>query len=235
MQKEILQPYNLDATMEPIRLVTVLFKNEISSEEISFFRGSIILLSGNDPLFHNHSTQGFNYTYPLVQYKRIDGCAAIVGINQGGYALEQLFENECSFSCQLGGRNVKMELSTIRIEEMFVRLDEFLYTYSIQRWLPLNSNNFREYQQTEELVSRIRMLEKILVGNILSLAKGIGIHFGSTVICQILQLEEQGYNLYKNVKLKSFSAVFRTNLILPDYIGLGKSVSINHGVITRIK
>ena len=79
------------------------------------------------------------------------------------------------------------------------------------------------------------MLERILIGNILSLAKGIGVFFETPVRCRILQLENEKSFGYKNVELLSFSVKFRTNVSLPAYVGLGKSVSINNGVVTPIK
>lgn len=84
--------------MNPTRITTALFKNQISDEEIPFFRGAMIRLSGDDALFHNHNVDGFNYMYPLVQYKRIKGAAAVIGINQGAEAVERLFATESVFS-----------------------------------------------------------------------------------------------------------------------------------------
>lgn len=221
--------------MNSARLVTALFKNKISPEEIPFFRGSIIQKSGNDPLFHNHNSEGYNYKYPLVQYKRINGQAAVIGINQGADAIERLFGDGILFTCQLGNRKTQMDLSSIRSEKVWVKCDESLYTYSVYGWLPLNSENYREYQRTEGLADRVKMLERILVANILSFAKGIGIYFDKPVICRLLQLIPSDFKKYKQVELMSFKASFQCNVSLPEYIGIGKSVSVNNGVITQIK
>lgn len=217
--------------MDSMRLVTALFKNKISFEEISYFRGSIIRLSGNEPLFHNHDQDGYHYTYPLVQYKRIGGCAAIVGINEGADAVESLFEGKESYHCQLGNRKLEMELVAIRAEKVSIRCREKKYTYSISRWIPLNSENYQVFQQTEGIVERVGMLEKILIGNILSLAKGVGVYFDSPVTCRILQLEHNGLTPYKEVELMSYSAVFQCNVQLPEYVGLGKSASLGYGIV----
>lgn len=220
--------------MSLIQITTVLFRNKISPKEIPFFRGSMIRLSGDALLFHNHNADGFNYSYPLIQYKRIKGCAALVGINQGAEAIECLFGEKSCFSCQLGNRTVDMELVSISSEKLFVCCDKSDNSYKISHWLPLNSENYQQYLQADGLVARIAMLEKILVGNILSFAKGVGIYFDFPVICRILQLESPNLSFYKNVELMSFRAAFRCNISLPEYIGLGKSVSVNNGVITRI-
>lgn len=220
--------------MKDIRVVVATFKNKISQEEVPFLRGSIIRLSENNPYFHNHQEEGFHYAYPLVQYKRIDGCAAVVGINEGGKAIEDLFKDRVCFPCQLGNRKVDMELIGIRSERITIECMEKDKVYSIKGWLPLNKENYRQYLDSDGLVEQITMLERILIGNILSFAKGIDTFFDSSVSCRILQLEPEKPFAYKNVELLSFSAKFRTNVTLPAYVGLGKSVSINKGVVTPI-
>ena len=221
--------------METIRVVVATFKNKISQEEIPFFRGSIIRLSDNASFFHNHQEEGFRYAYPLVQYKRIDGHAAVLGINEGGEAIEELFKDRLRYECQLGNRQVEMELIGIRSEKVSIHCMEQDCIYSIKGWLPLNRENYRNYLSADGLAEQIAMLERILIGNILSFAKGLGVFFEIPVRCRIFQLENEKSFNYKNVGLLSFSAKFRTNVSLPAYIGLGKSVSINNGVVTPIK
>ena len=221
--------------METIRVVIATFKNKISQVEIPFFRGSIIRLSDNASFFHNHQEEGFRYAYPLVQYKRIDGRAAILGINEGGEAIEQLFRDRVRYDCNLGNRQVEMELIGIRSERVEIHCMDQDAVYSIKGWLPLNSENYRNYLSADGLAEQIAMLERILIGNILSLAKGVGIFFDTPVRCRILQLENEKSFGYKQVELRSFSIKFRTNVLLPAYVGLGKSVSINNGVVTPIK
>ena len=221
--------------METIRVVVATFKNKISQEEIPFFRGSIIRLSDNASFFHNHQEEGFRYAYPLVQYKRIDGHAAVLGINEGGEAIEELFKDRVRYECQLGNRQVEMELIGIRSEKISIHCMEQDHIYSIKGWLPLNRENYRSYLSADGLAEQIAMLERILIGNILSFAKGLGVFFEIPVRCRIFQLENEKSFNYKNVGLLSFSAKFRTNVSLPAYIGLGKSVSINNGVVTPIK
>lgn len=220
--------------MNTIRLATVLFDTKIASAEIPYFRGSVIRLSEGNALFHNHCAEGFHYAYPLVQYKRIKGCAALMGINQGAEALAEQFGGRPSLSFSLGNRQTVMNVAVIRSEKFAVVCDEASRAYAISRWLPLNGTNYRIYQQTESLAERISMLEKILVGNILSFAKGVGIFFERPVICRIQQLEASGLVDYKGVELMSFSARFSCNVSLPEDIGLGKSASMSNGIVKRL-
>lgn len=221
--------------MNPTRITTALFKNQISDDEIPFFRGAMIRLSGDDTLFHNHNGDGFNYIYPLVQYKRIKGCGAVIGINQGSELLSCLLEKGGEFLLQIGNQEKEMKIAMLYSDTVTITCEASSeYTYSIGRWLPLNSENYRVYQQKESLVERICMLEKILVGNILSFAKGVGIYFEHPVVCHFLQLESTGLIRYKDVELMSFSGKFRCNVRLPEGIGLGKLASMNHGVIKYV-
>ena len=221
--------------MKNIRVVIATFKNKISEEELPFFRGSIIRLSGNKPCFHNHLEEGYHYAYPLVQYKRIDGHAVILGINEGGEAIQRLFEERARYECQLGKRPVEMELVGIRSEYVPIQCTDEEYTYTIKGWLPLNSHNYQQYQLADGVIEQVSLLERILIGNIISFAKGIGLNLDAPVRCRILQLEREKPYGFKKMELLSFSAKFRTNISLPAYIGLGKSVSINNGVIIPVK
>ena len=87
-----------------------------------------------------------------------------------------------------------------------------------------------EEPQIEENLSR-DMIEQ----QILSFTKGINIHIHSPLTCKLTKLEDSIPVSYKGVELKSFNAEFQANIILPDFIGLGKSSSINNGTINHIK
>lgn len=221
--------------MKNIRVVIATFKNKISEEELPYFRGSIIRLSGNNPYFHNHQEEGFHYAYPLVQYKRIDGHAVIWGINEGGETIKQLFEDRASYECQLGKRVVEMELIGIRSEKVSIQYVDEDHVYSIRNWIPLNRENYQQYLNADGLVEQVAMLERILIGNVLSMAKGIDIFVDAPINCRILQMENERAFDYKGVELLSFSVKFRMNVSLPAYMGLGKSVSLNKGVVTPVK
>lgn len=226
---------NADTMIEPVRIVIATFKNKISLAELPFFRGSMIQLSSNHPLFHNHENNGFRYSYPLVQYKCIDGHAVMIGLNEGGIAIERLLEDRISFSCQLGNRFTELELIGVRSQKVKVECLSELQTYSLQSWLPLNSENYQGYLAADGLVERMLLLERILIGNILSFAKGIGVFFDEPICCRIQQIKQEKMFVYKNVEMVSFSAIFQSNVSLPDYIGLGKSVSLGNGIVIRIK
>jgi hypothetical protein len=218
-----------------VRMVIATFDNRISEEELPYFRGCMIKESCGNPLFHNHKEDNYNYTYPLVQYKRDGNRTLMVGINEGGEAIESLLRDKGNIPCSLGNRKTELQLIGTRSQIIPIGQTSTPHTYTIRGWIPLNSDNYQSYQQTTSLVERVKMLEKILTGNILSFAKGIGVQIDYRIHCSIVQLDEEKPFTYKGIMLKSFTAQFRTNIELPDYIGLGKSISLGKGTIKREK
>ena len=69
-----------------------------------------------------------------------------------------------------------MRVQTIHIDQFQIDGNDKEYHYKVHNWLPLNSNNYKEYQGMDSIVNKIQLLERVLVGNILSLLKGIGVH-----------------------------------------------------------
>lgn len=223
--------------MEPTRILTIKFKNRIYDDEVPLLRGAVIDSFENKEiniLFHNHQIDKLRYSYPLIQYKCINNHAAIVCINEGADAIGEYF-SACNFTnCRLGNREIILEIDSLKGNKVFIKIGETIHQYKIRRWLPLNQENYQEYKRLEVLTEKIAFLERMLIGNILSFNKGIGLHIEEKIVCQITGYIEPEPITYKGVKLMSFDIGFRSNIELPDYIGLGKNASINYGIITRL-
>lgn len=218
-----------------IHTLSVIFDTDISYSEIPFFRGAVLKSLGNDAnvLFHNHiGDSSYRYSYPFIQYKRLNGKAAVTCVEEG---IDQIGKILSSFSgkINIGKREADCEVLQIIRDETQVQVTETTIDYSLQRWLPLNTKNYELYQNTDELVDKIKILERILVGNILSFLKGVGVHLEEQLIISILDIINQKVVTYKDVKLTSFDIRFKTNISLPSYIGIGKNASIGNGLLMR--
>ena len=220
--------------MGRIKALTIRFKNELRREEIQLFRGAIIHATEQASLlFHNHKEDNsLRYAYPLIQYKRINQKAAIVCLGEGTEAIGQFFSS-CNFDIMLGERPTRLEVESIRAQQPLIQIWDREFAYHIRRWLPLNQENYAVYCQEESLVRRYAMLERLLTANILSFAKGVGVHLEGEIVTRITQIDEPKTQYYKGVRLLSFDAEFKTNVSLPDYIGLGKGVSLGMGTVVR--
>jgi hypothetical protein len=221
--------------MERVKTLILKFDNVIERYEISHFRGAVISsLNENNILFHNHLEDGYRYAYPLIQYKRIHGKAAIVCVGEGTEAIGDFFAS-CNFKFKIGEKNVEMVISSVKAYQTEVQIWNTQFSYSIRSWLPLNSENYHKYIAIEGLAEKTEFIENILKGNILSFLKGVGIHIEEDLQCKITQLSESRTVKNKDVKLMCFDAQFKSNVSLPDFIGLGKNASIGYGMTTTIK
>ena len=85
------------------------------------------------------------------------------------------------------------------------------------------------------MVEKIAILEKILTANILSFAKGIGWHIEQPVKVVIKDVKMERNSKMKDILVRTFEIDFRSNVYLPDYLGLGKGVSKGFGTLRKIK
>ncbi|WP_302023299.1 CRISPR-associated endonuclease Cas6 [uncultured Prevotella sp.] len=218
-----------------IKTFRLNFSNPISFNEIPYLRGAIIKITKKQEiLFHNHDKDNtFRYDYPLIQYKRINGNAAIIFIERGTDKIIDFINNNKDIA-DIGNRKTTLEIEKVDANDTIVQIWESEFTYSIRKYLPLNKINYEKYIQTDDIIEKYQILENVLVGNILSFAKGMGIYFNNKIKVTILQVDEPKVYRFKNIKMMGFDIRFKSNVSLPDYIGLGKGVSIGFGMIKRL-
>lgn len=221
--------------MDTLKLKTFIlrFSTEISLREIPMLRGAIIKATdGENILFHNHDGEKFRYSYPLVQYKRIGGKAAIVFVGEGVDAIADYFKNQV-LDVELGNRKTTLELEHADANTTTIGLWNDTFRYTIRKYLPLNNHNYEAYEKAEGVAERCAILERSLTGNILSFAKGIGLHIDGQIDVKITNMSDSTIYIYKGVKMMGFDLEFKSNISLPDYIGLGKGTSLGFGMIKR--
>lgn len=220
--------------MPNIQTLVLQFANELSSFDIPKFRGAVVAsLESKNILYHNHSEEKYRYAYPLIQYKRLHQKAAIVCVGDGVKAIHELFASD-NFLFRIGEKEVEMKMDYAKAYENDIRISEATCLYRIHNWLPLNSENYSKFLATDNLVEKIQMLEHVLIGNILSFLKGVGIHLEEQIDLHITDITGQRAVTYKKIKLMAFDVEFNANIQLPQYIGIGKNASVGYGTLTRI-
>lgn len=223
--------------MPNIPILIIRFKNEIQRYEVPLFRGAIIAStsqSKNNLLFHNHDGDKLRFAYPLIQYKTIQHKAAIVCLKEGTEQIGNFFANNKSVISLLD-RQIDLEIDKISTINYNVQLWNDTFYYRITQWQALNSENYTKYKSLEGVVAKCSFLERILIGNILSFLKGVDIHIEEQLICEITSVSEPQLIKVKDVKVNCFNIEFKTNISLPDYIGIGKHSSLGFGILTHIK
>ena len=128
-----------------VQIFLVRFNNEISFREIPLLRGAILNVLGEEAglLFHNHTgDHSYRYKYPLIQYKRIRGKAAVFCIGEGVETIGQFLSLQ-DFMLSLGDRSVKLEIEAVFPKRSLVQIWDSTFKYKVRKWLPLNSENYQ--------------------------------------------------------------------------------------------
>lgn len=220
-----------------IKTLILYYNSKISFHEIPFFRGAVLDCLGEkaDLLFHNHTDDSsFRYSYPLIQYKQIDGKAAIVCIDKGIDIVGQLLSKNAE-ALRIGERQMEAKIVHIQPVDTPLQAKEESISYHIHHWLPLNTKNYHQYQKIETSDDHLTFLENILKANLLAMLKGLSIFIEVPLSVHIIRLSQPRILTFKNIGMTSFNADFTCNLSLPDNIGIGKNASIGCGVIHHIK
>lgn len=223
--------------MNYTKIILIRFENYLSPHEIEAFRGAVISqLKSKDLLFHNHlpDSEGFRYSYPLIQYKRINKKAAIFCLGNGTESIGQFFLDS-DLTLDLNGQPYKLEVESVKAYKHRIQIWDSKFRFTIRKWLALNQENYSKYDTFESVSEKSIFLENILKANILSFAKGLDLFFDKQVECKITWLSEAAITQYKNVKMTIFDAEFITNVSIPNYAGLGKGVSVGYGMTVRKK
>ena len=218
--------------MTTLRCLRIRFENSIGPSELAAFRGAVSAKAGLEhTLFHNHETDGrLRYRYPLIQYQRLGENPALVCLNEGVEAA-QYFLTQPDWELNLNGHLLRLQVGQIQLREHRLQVSEHPYTYHLHQWLALNQANYRVYMQQTGLTARLQLLERILTGNLLSMATGLGWHVDAPLKVELLDLQPpRPLHVYGHGTL-AFDATFRVNILLPAGLGLGKHASLGHGRI----
>jgi len=193
-------------------------------------RGFFGNLYRNRPEFHGHRGDKLIYKHPLIQYKVFGGSALIVGLKEGAYLLKALPKLNYLEIYHQKNQVIKQNATT---EVFTFGMTENIITYSFTTpWIGLNEENYKDYMKVRKKPKDVVvLLEKILIGNILSMSKALG-YVVEDKIKAILSIKERGIVEFKNeVELMSFQGEFKINFLIPDFWGLGKLSSRGYGTV----
>jgi len=212
--------------------------------DLEAFRGAVAALIGwKQDLFHNHDNaapNAFQQRYPLIQYRRYQGYASILGINAGAKALEELVEADVLG--QFSYRGQPMPLHSIGFQrdpefEAVVKRRAGAFHYRIRDYLPFSQERYREYKRTQDPYRRREILERILRNHIVAFAYGVDWQLPKERRIQvgILDIQKSGHKALKNQAPMAFDLVFAVNARLPEGIGLGRKTAFDCGVVTPLE
>ncbi len=184
-----------------------------------------------NPILHNHySNDKFLYSYPYVQYKIINGEIVIVAIDEGAELIKKIAPELSNLNLD---KEYKITEKIIHEKEFDIKpsSDEKHYKF-LTPWLGLNQNNYQKYISCDSWKDKKEILNRVLVGNLLSMSKGLGIIVNKRLYAKT-HFEEKIVE-YKGVKMNAFTGEFKVHYDIPDYFGLGKGVSQGFGCVKQI-
>jgi hypothetical protein len=97
----------------------------------------------------------------------------------------------------------------------------------------LNEKNYEKYQKFGMWPKRKELLENVLIGNLLSMSKSLGYTVAEPIRAEIKNFKEVRTKL-KDVPMIGFLGTFFVNFEIPDYLGIGKSVSRGFGTVKKV-
>lgn len=195
-------------------------------------RGAISHQNRDNILFHQHANDELLiYNYPLIQYKIIEGNGVIVGLDKGAVAVANM--NLLKKQLNLGNMEYTVEQQTMSFLVSCIGIHDRNREYKfLHPWLALNEKNYEKYQRLGTETKKRELLEKILVGNIISMSKGLRYTVPALIEAKIIDLKEVPTRL-KGTPMLGFLGTFSVNFEIPDYWGIGKSVSRGFGTVKK--
>jgi hypothetical protein len=227
-----MRPVTAVATCLDLTEYRMRLSRSLSPGEATRLRGFFGQAFGEEILLHHHHADGrLLYAYPRVQFKVLDRTAHLIGLAEGAGLVTRLWAEVDH--ARLGEEQLPvLEAGLARRREEIGETDEAIPYGLLTPWLGLNQDNFSLYRRLHSEAERRALLERVLVGNCLSLARA----FGHQVR---LRLTADGRGLrpwrtrLKGVPMLGFLGTFRVNFRLPDRVGIGKSVSRGFGTVER--
>lgn len=197
-----------------------------------YLRGFFATHFNEYELLHQHRGSNFIYKYPLIQYRILGQKALVIGIEDGADVLNEIYRG--TGQIRLGSIDYSIVERSVRVERNFFGISEKFHSYSfLTPWIALNQENYKKYQLMT-YPERKEKLRTILIGNILSAAKGLGYHVEGQIKLDFIKISTTPCKL-KDIPLIGFNGDFIINFEIPDLLGLGKSVSRGFGAIEKHK
>lgn len=181
-------------------------------------------------LLHQHNTDRLIYRYPLVQYKIIEGTPTVIGINEGAEVLKEIYDQYDEIN--LGGSVYEIMERGISVKNQEFGLADEVHHYSfVTPWFALNQENYKRFYLAGGRAERNALLNKTLTGNILSMSKSLDYQVPDRIHSEIDVRIRKGRQ--KDTNIITFIGTFSVNFLIPEYFGVGKSVSRGFGVVIK--
>ncbi|MFQ3573540.1 MAG: CRISPR-associated endonuclease Cas6, partial [Thermodesulfovibrionales bacterium] len=199
--------------------LNLMVESDLTKSDAEKIRGYLGNLFWDNPYVHQHEKNGsLIYRYPRVQYKIINRSCVLIGFNEGLDIIKKKFYDLKEIN--LGG--IWHEILSKGLESYTVSFsiisEQQTQTYSfLTPWLALNEKNYEQYQKLGTWAKKKELLEKTLIGNIISVSKSLGYTVPEPIKANISSMKEVQTKL-KGIPMLGFLGKFSVNFEIPDYL-----------------
>lgn len=227
--------------MKKIRYCRIQLEDELKPYEINALRGAVAdavsKAIGRDNkegiMFHNHVPEKkYRQGYPLIQYKRVKNQPTIIFLEDAVDVAHHFFANAPT-NLLINNHLISTKIAELVLKQPILQVWDNYFTYKIYDYGAIREKNKIEFDKLDNLKDKITFLERMLVSHIVAFALNIGwaINEQKKVEVSIVDILKQRQIPYKDINWDAFDLVFKTNVSLPNFIGLGNHVSIGWGTI----
>ena len=241
-----------------MHITTISFNLPLPENKIPLFRQAILEIDGiKQELYNNKKeTKGGKETnihrYPLIQFRTLDGYAAIWAINEGAKRLELDLKKKKLLTFFWEGRERNFQLirhfTNASEEAQYVSVNKFI-RYRISNYLPFSSqagggntmSTAEEYKNAKTIYEKIKITERVLVSHLVlfSYAAGWKLKPRQRLKARVIDIKAIAQGIYKKAdpaRTKYYLKLdleLELNAQLPDGIALGNQTSLGYGVLRR--
>jgi hypothetical protein len=170
------------------------------------------------------------YFYPRLQYKIVRGSPMIAAVNEGCDLLWRLYEQLDEVSETQAEWQIT-EKRLIDKKAIFGLVQGFIKYRFLTPWLALPEEGFKKYLLMDNEAREI-MLARILEGHIRSVSSSLGYEISDEIKIRINPKPD--YIFQRDIHVAGLFGSFITNFEIPNFLGLGKSVSRGFGTIKQV-
>ena len=168
------------------------------------------------------------FLYPRVQVKILDEQIYLIGIDEGVSPVLEISEK----IEKLDFGNITFQIQDRDISQFkneFISSNQLIDYEFITPWVALNNMTGKKYNKLEDS-DKHSYLTKLIGQNIIFIAKELNLDLGKEIYIK-LELSSLVAQKIDEKNWGSFKGTFKTNCILPNYIGLGNGITRGLGTI----
>ena len=171
------------------------------------------------------------FSYPRVQVKILNEQIYIIGIKEG---VEPVLSIPDKIK-ELDFGNITFTINDFEketLKQQFTLSGSVVKYNFLTSWAALNYVTGKKYRSIS-FKKKISYLNKLLGINLMFLAKEMGVPIDKGIYTK-LEIPNLHPKSIDDNKWKSFKGDFKTNIILPNYIGLGNGITRGYGTINGL-